>query len=141
MSKTVFVVTEVGFEYNDEINSRPYGCENAGVPTVAYSTRAKANQEAMKLTIAKLKTENIGEYCYSLDEVISDYRGFETVIAESIGASDAELLMENLSDDPYEHSSDLAGVLNKLNEDQLTRLAASLDLVFHEVTEVELSDE
>ncbi|AVH85068.1 hypothetical protein RsoM2USA_140 [Ralstonia phage RsoM2USA] len=141
MTQTVFVVSEIGFEYDDEIYHRPYGCDDAGVPTIAFKNRQRAEQEAVKLTISKLKHENLGEYGYSIDEVIGDFKGFTEVLTEAIGPEKSEKLVDDLSDDMYSYSDKLGEILNTLNQDQLTRLISSLQIEFYEVVEVELSDE
>jgi len=64
-----FVVVEVGFDYNDEVYFQPE-C-GGGKPIHIYSSKKKAEQEAQRLTIRRLRTTNPIEFGHGWDEISS----------------------------------------------------------------------
>lgn len=60
-TKTVYILTKIGWEYNDENYYRPEseGC----IPVKAYSTKEKAQAECDKLNAPLLKNTPQDGYC------------------------------------------------------------------------------
>lgn len=57
-TKTIYILSEIGWEYNDENYYRPES--GGGTPVKAYSTREKAQDECNKLN-ARLMSRNKDE--------------------------------------------------------------------------------
>ncbi len=59
--KTVFILSKIGWEYNDETYYRPES--KGGVPVKAFSTQEKAQAECDKLNAPLLKNDPADGYC------------------------------------------------------------------------------
>lgn len=91
---TGYVITEIGYEYNDEIY---YQSESGGgVPVKVYLDKEKAQAELDKLNMESLMTCQIGEYSYDIKDVISDMDSFEKIVKKYDKEGEVNL------DDSYE---------------------------------------
>jgi hypothetical protein len=60
-TKTVYILSKIGWEYNDETYYRPES--EGGTPVKAYSTKEKAQAECDKLNAPLLKYNPQDGYC------------------------------------------------------------------------------
>lgn len=61
-----YVILEKGFQYNDEIHSNE---GEGGIPVKIFLNKEFASKELYRLEIEKLKSINITDYCYQVDEI------------------------------------------------------------------------
>ena len=61
-----YIILEKGFQYNDEINSNE---GDGGMPVKIFLNKEFASKELYRLEIEKLKSINITDYCYQVDEI------------------------------------------------------------------------
>lgn len=64
-----YVVVEVGYEYNDEIYYQPES--GGGKPVHMYTSKKKAEQEALQLTASKLRKVDLTTYGHDWGEISS----------------------------------------------------------------------
>lgn len=64
-TKTVYILSKIGWEYNDETYYRPES--EGGVPVKAYSTKEKAQAECDKLNAPLLKLDPESGYVRESD--------------------------------------------------------------------------
>jgi len=58
--QTIYIVSKIGWEYNDEVYYRPES--EGGTPVNAYSTRAKAQEQCDKLNAPLLEGKQSDYY-------------------------------------------------------------------------------
>jgi hypothetical protein len=63
-----YIVQEVSYEYNDEINCMSEG----GKPEMIFVKKAKAEEHCLMLNIKMFKGLNLREYCYSIDDILKN---------------------------------------------------------------------
>lgn len=126
----LFVVSKVGFEYNDEIYHQTE-C-TALNPVMAYHSKEAANAEAMRLNIAELRKVELYEYGYGVDEMFS-YRDRDSryTVVQILSKYD------DACDDDLE-SFDAA--IKAASDEDLTQVVGLLRMKFFEVTEINVVD-
>ena len=125
-----YVVSEVGFDYNDEIYSvsgSNYG-DKFGTPVKVFSTREKANDFIEKKTVKVLKGLELGQYFYDLNDILRDsdecfVAFWQQEFGQNLEAVDRWAIK----------------VPEEATDGQLRRLAARIKLPFFTLTEVEES--
>lgn len=66
-----FVVCQIGYEYNDEINTRPES--GGGTPIKVFRNEISAKKECNSANLQFLRNhceDNFGQYCYELHEAV-----------------------------------------------------------------------
>lgn len=114
---TMYVLVRIGYEYNDEIYYNRGG--SGGEPVKVFHDKKLAHLYCQKKNIDELKKEEIGHYCYSLDEI--DNGGMEDFL-KSVGV--------DISD-----SWDIS--LRGLTDEQLEKVYELTSLRFYDVIEVD----
>lgn len=124
MTKTMFVVTETSFEYNDEVHS--VGEAGGGNPVAIFENRVDAETHARNLTIDNFLLSWAGDelHCfgYQLDEIFKRKPSFVEM--------DEDCFFE------VEYEEDMGFKIADLTRDQLAELADCLCFDPHFVTEV-----
>jgi hypothetical protein len=65
-----YVILQRGFEYNDEIySSQDSGC---GFPKKIFYTKEGAKEEVLRLNINEMKSSNITDYAYDVEDICDD---------------------------------------------------------------------
>lgn len=122
MTKTLYTVIEIGYEYNDEIMYQPES--GGGTPLVAYTTKERAQKEVdalnKKSIMDLINDSELNQYGYGwddldLDDVASLYRL-------------PDLYDFTLSD------------FEKLSEIEQSRFLKEINLSFYEMYEVKVED-
>lgn len=68
-NKKGYVVLEVGFEYNDEINHTGNYGATYEAPNKVFLSKEKAEAQVKIQTFEKLRGLDLGSYCYGLKEI------------------------------------------------------------------------
>jgi hypothetical protein len=130
-----FVVTEIGWEYNDEVYYR--GEAGGGKAVTIYRDRAKAQAEADRLNFAEIlkQEENLMCFGYSVDEIFANTDTAQ-VILERNGYEGP-----NVTELEYGRDwSEFNKALKKMNEADQRAFANTLNVRFFEVQKAELAD-
>lgn len=61
-----YIVQEVSYEYNDEINCMSEG----GKPAMIFANKEKAKEHCLSLNLDKFAGLCLYEYCYDIDEIL-----------------------------------------------------------------------
>lgn len=118
----VYVVTEVEFQYNDEIYYASDG--EGGEPVEVFANKEAAEKAIEKLTLNWLKTTKLQDYGYEIDEIFSLWRlSTELEISE-------EDIQQAWND--YEFDALLEGKEDKAVE--------AFKLKLYKITELELNE-
>lgn len=126
----LFVVSEVGFEYNDEIYHQTK-C-TALNPVMAYRSKEAAEAEATRRNIAQFREVELYEYCYGVDELFS-YKDH--------GARYEATQILSKYDDACDEDAELFDAAIKAASDEdLIQVIGLLRIKFFEVTEISLVD-
>lgn len=137
-NNSLFLVTEIYYEYNDEIYAPLNTCDSIGGAVALYRSKENAQKAAREKTLEAVKTLNLNCYGYDADEV------FQTDLLN-------ELLVQNgmnpVEDEEYGEETDIAfkalveKALNDKNDTLLNRLLDDvLELNLFVVKEVELGE-
>lgn len=107
MDERLFVIVETSWGYNDEW----YYAESGTTNRKAYTDRAKANAEALRLNREFLRQNSLGDYlgeCNSLTDSFSDeeldamgitnYEECDVHVPSSISDEDANKIIASLND-------------------------------------------
>ena len=130
---TGYVISRIGYEYNDEISVRPENDE--GKPLKVYLDKEKAKAEMKALNRAEIIKCNFGEYGYELRETIRDVEMFKNILNKYNEFPEGD----NDSNELY-YSEWLEGNHNKLSpKDQDAIIGLSL-IKFYTLTEVEFDN-
>lgn len=113
----IYTVVKNNFEYNDEI----YCQEDGGHIVASYKNQKQANEEALRLTFYDLRGQEIGMYCYNLEEINLD-RDF----------------IEQTLNTKYDKDDYLFRIPKVATDDQLKILLRETSLSFYKVIENEL---
>ncbi len=125
MPKTVYIVNEVGFEYNDEIYRQPE-C-NCLEPIKAYQSKEAATNEAMLLNIKELRSAEIETYGYELIDLFNNEHARDKAV-ELLGLIyEADL-------------QDFSNALKKAPKETLIEVLKLMEIQFYTVTEVNIVD-
>ena len=120
--KTGYVVQKIGYEYNDEIyHTSEYDGFSKSIEV--FLDRAKANEQANQRNIAEFRGNDIGHYCYGLDEIINE-----------------EDLADFIQEGVLEGESWDCSVSQYATDEQIERLMSKVDLKFYRVEEVPIYD-
>ena len=120
---TVYLVVPINYEYNDEI----YYSNSDGFskPEKGYRSKVKAEFISLGKNLEKLRGLHLGEYCYSLADIISDQEKFDA-ICERNGIN---------TNDPWSST-----IPSSISDQDLKELYDSLDLPFYKVIPAEVED-
>lgn len=129
---TGYVVTEIGYEYNDEIYHQSE--HGGGTPVRIYLDKEKAQAEVNRLNMEAFVTCEIGQYAYDVSELVSDMEEFEKIIKkyDKEGAVDLE--------DGYEMGEWFSENASKFSKSDQKKLLDLVQLEFYTLTEVEIDD-
>jgi len=120
--KTGYVVQKIGYEYNDEIyHTSEYDGFSKSVEV--FLDENKANEQAKQRNIAEFRGNDIGHYCYGLDEIINE-----------------EDLADFIQEGVLEGESWDCSVSQYATDEQIERLMSKIDLKFYRVEEVPIYD-
>ena len=114
---TYYIVQRVGYEYNDEVNSR--GESEGGTPEKVFQSKEAAIAHCDVLNAKELSGLNLMEYGYSTDKVC---RNFEKL---------SEILVEFGQDAPSEDNYKL--ILPKLTVEQYKKIKPYILVSLYEV--------
>lgn len=129
---TGYVITEIGYEYNDEIYSQ--NDSGGGTPVRVFLDKEKAQAEVNKMNIASLVSCEIGSYSYDLEEIIDDIPAFEKIISKY------DLKKEVNVKESYDLGQWFASNASKFSESDKVKLLDLVTLEFFSITEVEIDD-
>lgn len=120
--RKIYIVSEIGWEYNDEKLYRP----NIGgvIPKNAFLTKKAAQEVCDKKNLSFLKSINLADYLYGLDELVDP--NYYYIIDEMLGKN---------WEDVYS-PDDLP-----LSDSQWMQLLPYITVKLYEVYDVELEDE
>jgi len=105
----MYVLVRIGFEYNDEVYYNNQGGSN-GEPVKVFHDKKLANLYCQKKNIEELKRNEIGQYCYGLDEI--DAGGMVDFL-DSLGIDTNdhyELNLSGLTDEQFEKLYELTSL-------------------------------
>lgn len=122
MTKQAYIVTQVGYEYNDETYNR---VSSAGDAVTVYTNKKKAEQASKELNI-KLARE-VDLFCYTSNWWYDKKKVKENNLLKSL-LPDVDL------EDCYNYN------FSKVSDEDLLKVIDILDLEFSTVQEVELED-
>jgi hypothetical protein len=130
MSKSIFVINEISFEYNDEYYHT--GESEGGQPVQAYSTKAKA-----EAAISELTKEWVKEHSESEWSSITDYSNYDESVLDvykfsaktGIDVAEIDKAFEN-----YDTKK-----INEMVKNNIDAAAESLTIKLFKVVEVELA--
>ena len=129
---TGYVITEVGYEYNDEIY---YQSESGGgTPVKVYLDKAKAEAEIDRLNLESLVTCEIGQYAYNMSDIVSDMNAFEKILKkyDTEGTLDLE--------DEYELGEWFSANAISFSQADKRKIVKLVNLEFYTLAEVEIDD-
>jgi hypothetical protein len=134
--KTLYMVGAVGYEYNDEIYYR--GENDAVTPVMLYTSLEKAEAEAVRLTLSDLRTTELNQYAWCIEDIILDTKAHKRAVED---------LMEKYSPgwevkayEGYEEMESMGGIIQQMSDSDLSELLSHLTIKFYEVHEVELAE-
>lgn len=132
MSKKIYVISEISFEYNDEYYYQ--GESDGGTPVEAFSTKERAKQELPVYTRNWIKEQSESKWGSIQDYIGEDEDGFRTdVFAKHAGIDESEV---RDAFDRYDSAK-----INKLILDNLDAAVKAFTLKLFKITEIELADE
>lgn len=129
---TGYVITEIGYEYNDEIY---YQSESGGgTPVKVYLDKEKAQADLDQLNLESLVTCEIGQYAYDMNDIVDDMEAFEKILKkyDKEGSLDME--------DSYELGEWFSSNASKFSNTDKKKLLELVSLEFYTLTEVEIDD-
>lgn len=130
---TGYVVTEIGYEYNDEIY---YQSENGGGrPVRVFLDKAKAQDEVEKMNFEALMGCEIGSYAYDLSDIVSNMDVFTKIIKKYMTEDDSVDV-----EDSYELGEWFSSHASKFSQADQKKIAKLVTLEFYSLTEVEIDD-
>lgn len=129
---TGYVVTEIGYEYNDEIYYQ--GESGGGTPVKVYLDKEKAQSETDRLNLEALVTCEIGQYAYDLSEIINDMDSFEKIIRKYDKQAEVSV------DDSYQLGEWFSSHASKFSNADKKKLLDLVSLEFYTLAEVEIDD-
>lgn len=129
---TGYVITEIGYEYNDEIYYQ--GESGGGTPVKVYLDKDKAQAELDRLNLESLVTCEIGEYAYDLEDIIDDMSAFEKIIKKYDKTEQVSV------EDSYELGNWFAKHAPNFSQADKKKLLEIVSLEFYTLTEVEIDD-
>lgn len=127
-----YVITEVGYEYNDEIYSQNDG--GAGNPIKIYLDKAKAEEEVKNMNMDSLFTCDIGDYAYDLEDIITDMDELKKVIKKY--DTKEEVNVEN----SYELGVWFSNNNARFSKEDKGKMFQLISLDFYNLVEVEIDD-
>lgn len=95
----MYVLVRIGFEYNDEIYYNQGGSD--GEPVKVFRDKELADLYCRQKNLEQMKNEDLGRYCYGLDEI--DAGGMVNFL-DNLGvntSSSWELNLSNLTDEQW----------------------------------------
>jgi hypothetical protein len=134
MSTKIYVITELSFEYNDEIYYT--GEAEGGEPVEAYSSKESADKACnlktkdwVELLLTDSRYDDISSYAYNLDSLLDVYK-----------FSDLTGVEIKTLEDAWEHSwsGNKETILTQLLRDHLDATVESLHIRPFRVTEINL---
>lgn len=129
---TGYVITEIGYEYNDEIYYQ--GESGGGTPVKVYLDKEKAQAELNRLNLESLVTCEIGEYAYDLEDIIDDMSAFEKIIQKYDKEGEVSVR------DSYELGNWFATHASNFSNSDKKKLLEIINLEFYTIAEVEIDD-
>lgn len=129
---TGYVITEVGYEYNDEIYTE--NDSGGGTPVKVYLDKAKAEAEGTKMNLDALMSCEIGSYAYDLDDIIDDMPAFEKIIKKYDPKNEVDI------EDTYALGEWFSSHAPKFSESDKKKVWELISLEFFTITEVEIDD-
>lgn len=123
--KRIYVVGEIGWEYNDETYYRSH--YNQSIPKGAFTHLSEAEDYCDRKNLEFLRSINLEYYGYHVDEIFSDL----DKASELCGKYGISL------DDAFRDGC----LLQQLTDDQIRELMPYLEVKLYEVTEVQLVEE
>ncbi len=136
MPEVMYVVGEVGFEYNDEIYTQ--SSDQAVTPVVVYRSEERAWEVAYQMTIDAIlaKQIDLGQYGYDIGEIIEDFDTFRDLVERYKPG-----FYESFYDEPYSREDEIAMIVSLMNQEERTQFIESLGFSLYTVYEVEVGDE
>lgn len=129
---TGYVVSEIGYEYNDEIYHQS---ENGGGnPVKIYLDKEKAQAEVDKLNMESFLTCEIGQYAYELSDLVTDMAAFEKIIKKYDKEGEVDL------EEGYELGEWFSVNASKFSKSDQKKLLELVSLEFYTLNEVEIDD-
>lgn len=129
---TGYVITEVGYEYNDEIYYQ--GESGGGTPVKVYLDKEKAQFELDRLNLESLITCEIGQYAYDLEDIIDDMGEFESIIRKYDKQGEVSV------NDSYELGEWFSSNASRFSKADQKKLLEIVNLEFYNLAEVEIDD-
>lgn len=129
---TGYVITEVGYEYNDEIYRE--NDSGGGTPVKVYLDKAKAEAEVGKMNLESLVTCEIGQYAYDLEDIINDMDSFEKIIKKYDKEGEVSV------NDSYQLGEWFSSHAPNFSASDKKKLLDLVSLEFYTLTEVEIDD-
>jgi hypothetical protein len=133
--ETLYMVAEIGYEYNDEVYHR--GESDSIIPVVLYRDKKKAEAEVVRRTLQHARSEELAHYSYGLEDLLRDRharRDFEDLMVKYDPSFD---MMEHRG---WEGLDKLTEVVQIMTDDDLIAVLGYTSLNFFEVREVVLED-
>jgi hypothetical protein len=138
--ETLYLVAEIGYEYNDEIYHS--GENNSVIPVVLYRDPQKAAAVAAQRTLNLVRTEELSHYGYSLEDILAyEHRRDKTkkrAFEDLMNKYDPEFDLGDMHG--WDSMQRLDEVIKRMTEEDLVELLSYLNLKFFEVREVVLED-
>jgi hypothetical protein len=138
--ETLYMVAEIGYEYNDEVYHR--GESDSIIPVVLYRDQQKAEAVAAQKTLDHLRSEELFNYAYSLEDMMSyDNRrnkAQKRALEDLINKYDPDFDMNEAKG--WEAMETVDAVVKKMTDDDIVAFLAFTNLAFFEVREVVLED-
>lgn len=127
-----YVITEIGYEYNDEIYT--IGENSGGVPTQIYLNKEKAIFKLELLNIEAFVNCDIGSYAYNMTEIVSDMYEFESLMKKYDKNLDEYFI------DSYDFGSWFTNNIKKFSPEDQKYAFSLVNLEFYTLYEVEIDD-
>ena len=130
---TGYVVSEVGFEYNDEIYHQSES--GGGEPIKVFLDKNKANELVHQKNVEAFSKNNIMEYTYEPSDIFDDEEAVNK-ICQKYGLSEGL----SLSDDSYEFGEWLQDNFKNFSQKDQEKIMKMANIEFFSITEVEFDD-
>ena len=140
MTNTYWIVSEIGYDYNDEIYRQPE-C-GGSTPTELYRTEEKALAAALAKNIKWLSQHDLAEYYYDdIEDIFHDINEVNALFGDNYGHKPVETAIE--TEDSYRNAktpSKLAKMVLLLPPDAQEAFFDNLVCKGYEVCEIKLAD-
>jgi hypothetical protein len=137
--ETLYMIAEIGYEYNDEVYHRP---ESGGInPVALYRDRQKADAEAARRTLAYARGADLRYYGYEVEDILrggryekTSRRAFEDLMNKYVPEFDLS------NTEGWKGFVDIENAVKQMTDEEVVELLSYTTLNFFEVREVVLED-